>query len=76
MCMESFFASMKKESTSRKNYATMEAVKQDIFYYAEIFITGNACTVRLGIRARCLTGCRITKKPRRTRSKLHRYELV
>lgn len=36
-CMESFFTSMKKEFISRKEYATMEAVKQDVFYYVEIF---------------------------------------
>ena len=29
-CLESFFASMKKEFLSRKEYATMEAVKQDV----------------------------------------------
>ena len=29
-CLESFFASMKKEFLPRKEYATMEAVKQDV----------------------------------------------
>lgn len=36
-CMESFFASMKKECISRREYATMEMVEKDIFYYVEIF---------------------------------------
>ena len=36
-CMESFFASLKKEFIMRKGYATMEAVEDDLFYYIEVF---------------------------------------
>lgn len=36
-CVESFFASLKKEKIYRREYATMEEVKKDIFWYIEIF---------------------------------------
>jgi len=36
-CVESFFASLKKEKIYRKKYDTMEEVKRDIFWYIEIF---------------------------------------
>ena len=36
-CMESFFATLKKECIYRKQYATMEEVKRDIFSYVEMF---------------------------------------
>ena len=50
-CMESFFASMKKEYISRKEYATMEAVKQDIFYYVEIFDNRKGLHSALGYQS-------------------------
>ena len=36
-CVESFFASLKKELIYRKKYATMEEVKIDVFRYIELF---------------------------------------
>ena len=36
-CVESFFASLKKEKIYRREYATMEEVKKDIFWYIEMF---------------------------------------
>lgn len=36
-CVESFFASLKKEKIYRRSYATMEEVKDDVFWYIEIF---------------------------------------
>ena len=36
-CMESFFATLKKERIYRKQYSTMEEVKQDMFQYIELF---------------------------------------
>ena len=36
-CMESFFATLKKECIYRKRYATMEEVRRDIFSYVELF---------------------------------------
>ena len=36
-CMESFFASLKKELIYRKKYSTMEEVETDIFEYIEMF---------------------------------------
>ena len=36
-CVESFFASLKKEKIYRKEYDTIEDVKKDIFWYIEIF---------------------------------------
>ena len=36
-CVESFFASLKKEKMYRREYATMEEVKKDVFWYIEMF---------------------------------------
>ncbi len=36
-CVESFFASLKKEKIYRKKYDTIEEVKRDVFWYIEIF---------------------------------------
>lgn len=36
-CVESFFASLKKEKIYRKKYDTIEDVKKDVFWYIEIF---------------------------------------
>lgn len=36
-CVESFFASLKKEKIYRRRYETMEEVKKDIFWYIEMF---------------------------------------
>ncbi len=36
-CMESFFASMKKEYILRKEYDQMSSLSKDLFYYIEIF---------------------------------------
>ena len=36
-CVESFFASLKKELVYRNKYATMEEVKTDVFRYIELF---------------------------------------
>ena len=47
-CMESFFASMKKECTNRKEYATMESVKQDMFRYIEMFYNRKRLHSSLG----------------------------
>lgn len=36
-CAESFFATLKKERIYRRNYVTMEEVRQDMFRYIELF---------------------------------------
>ena len=36
-CMESFFATLKKERVYRRNYDTMEEIRQDMFRYIELF---------------------------------------
>lgn len=36
-CMERFFASLKKEYFYRREYATIDDVRRDLFYYIEIF---------------------------------------
>lgn len=36
-CMESFFATLKKERIYRREYDTMETVKKDMFRYIELF---------------------------------------
>ena len=46
--MESFFASLKKEYFSRREYATMEAVEKDLFYYIEIFYNRKRLHSTLG----------------------------
>ena len=43
-CMESFFASLKKECFYRCEYAIIDDVRRDLFYYIEIFTTGKGCT--------------------------------
>ena len=47
-CMESFFASMKKEYFSGKEYATIEAVEKHLFYYIEIFYNRKRLHSALG----------------------------
>ena len=53
-CVESFFASLKKELIYRKKYATIEEVKADVFRYIELFYKkktvfgisfGNPCSL-------------------------------
>ena len=36
-CVESFFASIKKEKIYRRKYDTIEEVKKDVFWYIEMF---------------------------------------
>ena len=36
-CMESFFATLKKECIYRRRYDTMEEVRRDMFSYVELF---------------------------------------
>ena len=36
-CVESLFASLKKEKINRRKYDTIEEVKKDVFWYIEIF---------------------------------------
>ena len=36
-CMESFFATLKKERIYRRSYGTMEEVRRDLFRYIELF---------------------------------------
>ena len=36
-CVESFFASLKKEKIYRRNYDTIEEVREDVFWYIEMF---------------------------------------
>lgn len=36
-CVESFFASLKKEKIYRRRYETMEEVRKDVFWYIEMF---------------------------------------
>lgn len=35
-CLESFYASLKKEYYCRREYATIEGMERDLFYYIEI----------------------------------------
>ena len=35
--MESFFSSLKKEYFYRREYATIQDVERDLFYYIEVF---------------------------------------
>ena len=46
--MESFFASMKKEYFSRREYATIEAVEDHVFYYIEMFYNRKRLHSTLG----------------------------
>ena len=36
-CVESFFATLKKECIYRKSYATIEEIRHDVFEYIELF---------------------------------------
>ena len=36
-CVESFFATLKKECIYRKSYATIEEIRRDVFEYIELF---------------------------------------
>ena len=47
-CMESFFASLKKEYFYRREYATIDDVRRDLFYYIEIFYNRKRLHSRLG----------------------------
>ena len=46
--MESFFASLKKEFFYRREYATIENVEKDLFYYIEIFYNRKRLHSSLG----------------------------
>ena len=47
-CMESFFASLKKEYFYRREYATIDDVRRDLFYYIEIFYNRKRLHSNLG----------------------------
>ena len=47
-CMESFFASLKKEYFYRREYATMDDVRKDLFYYIEVFYNRKRLHSSLG----------------------------
>ena len=47
-CMESFFASLKKEYFYRRRYATIDDVRRDLFYYIEIFYNRKRLHSSLG----------------------------
>ena len=47
-CVESFFASMKKEYIVRKEYDGMSALSRNIFYYVEIFYNRKRLHSTLG----------------------------
>ena len=47
-CMESFFASLKKELNYRKKYATIDDVKTDVFRYIELFYNRKRLHSSLG----------------------------
>ena len=47
-CMESFFASLKKERFYRREYATIDDVRKDLFYYIEIFYNRKRLHSSLG----------------------------
>jgi len=46
--MESFFASLKKDRFSRREYDTIEDVERDLFYYIEIFYNRKRLHSTLG----------------------------
>ncbi len=48
ICMESFFASLKKEYFYRREYDTIDNVKNDLFYYIEIFYNRKRLHSSLG----------------------------
>ena len=47
-CMESFFASLKKEYFYRREYATIDEVRKDLFYYIEVFYNRKRLHSSLG----------------------------
>ncbi len=47
-CMESFFASLKKELIYRKKFDTIEEVKTDVFRYIELFYNRKRLHSSLG----------------------------
>ena len=47
-CMESFFASLKMEFFYRREYATIDEVKKDLFYYIEVFYNRKRLHSSLG----------------------------
>lgn len=47
-CAESFFATLKKERIYRRNYDTMEEVRQDMFRYIELFYNRKRLHSALG----------------------------
>ena len=47
-CVESFFASLKKEHFYRHEYATIDDVRRDLFYYIEIFYNRKRLHSALG----------------------------
>ncbi len=47
-CMESFFASLKKGRIRRREYATIDDVRKDLFYYIEIFYNRKRLHSSLG----------------------------
>ena len=47
-CVESFFASMKKEYILRKEYDGMSALSRNIFYYVEMFYNRKRLHITLG----------------------------
>ena len=55
-CMESFFASLKKEYFYRREYATIDDVRRDLFYYHSIIKGDNHGKEKISI---CLSGMRI-----------------
>ena len=46
--MESFFASLKKEFFYRREYATIDDVERDLFYYIEVFYNRKRLHSSLG----------------------------
>ena len=47
-CVESFFATLKKECIYRKSYATIEEIRHDVFEYIELFYNGKRMHSVLG----------------------------
>ena len=47
-CMESFFATLKKELTFRKTYGTIEEVRTDLYRYIELFYNRKRLHSTLG----------------------------
>ncbi len=46
--MESFFASLKKEYFYRREYATIQDIERDLFYYIEVFYNRKRLHSSLG----------------------------